>query len=202
MSMHYYAKIDGTGAIVGIQSSGAPIQGLDETWVPVDATVTAHTHYVRNGRVRRYKPGQAERRRAPPRAGFDWDATTFAWRDLRPLAQARADKLREINAAFEQAAAALTAGYPRTETLTWGIQQSEALAWLADSAAPTPYLDGLAAARGLPAAEMRTRTAAKVRAFMAASQELVGRRQALEAAVRAAETAAAVERVAWSSPRA
>jgi len=98
---------------------------------------------------------------------------------------ARERKLAEINAAFEQAAAALTAGYPESERLTWPVQQSEALAWAADSQAPTPYLDGLAAARDITPAEMRQLTLAQVQLFMASSQQIVGKRQRLRDAVQA-----------------
>jgi len=98
---------------------------------------------------------------------------------------ARQRKLAEINGAFEQAAAALTAGYPESERLTWPVQQAEVLAWAADNQVPTPYLDGLAAARGTTPAEMRQLTLNQVQAFMAASQQLVGKRQRLRDAVQA-----------------
>lgn len=99
--------------------------------------------------------------------------------DLKALQIAR------INSAFDRAAQALTAGYPEAERLTWPTQQAEALAWGANNAAPTPYLDGIAVARDIDPTEMRSLTLAQVRAFQAASQYLVGTRQRLRDAVSA-----------------
>lgn len=115
------------------------------------------------------------------------------------LEEAQTAQLAQINADFEAAAQALTAGYPQGERLTWPVQQSEALAWAADNNAPTPYLDGLAAARGITPAEMRQLTLDQVNAFMAASQQLVGTRQRLRDEINAAETVADVLLVVWPS---
>lgn len=115
------------------------------------------------------------------------------------LAEAQAAQLAQINRDFETAAQALTAGYPEAERLTWPIQQSEALAWATDNAAPTPYLDGLADARGITPAEMRALTLAQVQAFQQASQQLVGTRQRLRDEINAATTVADVRTVVWPS---
>ncbi|WP_368648949.1 hypothetical protein ABRY95_12270 [Castellaniella ginsengisoli] len=115
------------------------------------------------------------------------------------LEEAQAAQLVLINAGFEQAAKALTAGYPEAERLTWPIQQSEALAWAADNASPTPYLDGLAVARGITPEDMRALTLAQVQAFQAASQQLVGTRQRLRDEINAAATVADVRAVVWPS---
>jgi len=113
------------------------------------------------------------------------------------LEEAQAAQLVLINVSFETAAQALTAGYPEAERLTWPIQQAEALAWAADNAAATPYLDGLADARGITPAEMRALTLAQVQAFQAASQQLVGTRQRLRDEINAAETVEDVRAVVW-----
>lgn len=115
------------------------------------------------------------------------------------LEEVQAAQLAQINADFEAAAQALTAGYPEGERLTWPIQQAEALAWAADNNAPTPYLDGLADARGIAPAEMRTLTQAQVQAFQTASQQLVGTRQRLRDEILEAGTVAAVRAVVWPS---
>ena len=113
------------------------------------------------------------------------------------LADAQAQQIAVINAAFEVAAHALTAGYPATERLTWPVQQAEAQAWAANAAAPTPYLDGLAAARGITPEEMRQLTLDQVNLFLAASQHLVGTRQRLRDEINDAETVEAVRAVVW-----
>jgi len=111
--------------------------------------------------------------------------------------RAREAKLSQINAAFNEAASALTAGYPEAERMTWATQQAEALAWEANSAEPTPYLDGLAAAREIDPLEMRQKTLAQTQLFMAASQQLVGKRQRLRDLVYEAETPEDLEAIQW-----
>lgn len=106
-------------------------------------------------------------------------------------------KIVEINAAFTLAAQALTNGYPEAERLTWPVQQAEALAWDADSEAPTPYIDGLAAARGVTPEEMRQKTLEQTQLFMAASQQLVGTRQRLRDLVHDATTPEALDAINW-----
>ena len=133
----------------------------------------------------------------PPSMLHRWDWPSHTWVDLGTLPVLKAAKRAEIDKTFCDRAAHLTAGYPEPERLTWPVQQAEALAIIANPAAPTPYLDGLAAARNITPEDMRARTVAVVQAFMQASQVLVGTRQRLQAQIEAAESAAAVESVAW-----
>lgn len=112
----------------------------------------------------------------------------------------RSARLGVINAAFEQAAQALTAGYPAPEQLTWPTQQAEALAWAANNSAPTPYLDGIASARGITVESMRQKTLESVQQFMGASQYLVGVRQRLRDAIDAATDEAALSQIKWPTP--
>lgn len=110
---------------------------------------------------------------------------------------AKEAKLQKINAAFTTASAALTEGYPEAERMTWPTQQAEALAWATDSEAPTPYLDGLAAARGITPEEMRQKTLDQTRLFMQASQHLVGTRQRLRDMVFAARSLEELDVINW-----
>lgn len=105
------------------------------------------------------------------------------------LVIAKAAKVAQVNAMFEAAAARLTAEYPDPEKLTWPLQEREALAWQADNAAPTPYINALAAARGITRVDYLNRTLTKVGQFRAASAVLVGRRQRYEDEMKAAELA-------------
>lgn len=116
---------------------------------------------------------------------------------LVTLADAQRSAVARINAAFETAAAALTAGYPKTETLTWPDQQREAMAWQADNAAPTPYLDALALARGIDRATYIAKTVAKIALFKAGSAALVGKRQKLADQIQAATDATAADAIQW-----
>ena len=132
-----------------------------------------------------------------PQHVFDWP--THTWRDGTTLDERRAIQQRVVDQAFEDAAAALTGGYPASERMTWPTQQAEVLAWEAKPSAPTPYLDGIAAARGIPVAEMRSKTLEAVKSFLAASQALVGRRQALRDAIATATTQSAIQAVTWTA---
>ena len=115
------------------------------------------------------------------------------------LPKIKLQKLKEINEAFEESSRDLTASYPPTEKLTWPTQHSEAMAWYEDNSLPTPYLDGLARVRRIPAEALRNKTAEKVNLFLIASQALVGIRQRLEDRINLAQNMAAVEAIQWPS---
>ncbi len=155
---------------------------------------------VATGELKTMTDAQAAARRAFPSYPARWDMATMAWVDLRTTAEMRAAQLRAIDDGFSAAATALTAGYPAAEQLTWPTQQAEALAWAANPAAPTPFLDGVAAVRGITPDDMRQRTLGAVQAFMTASQVLVGRRQQLRDLADAAPDAPTLARIGWSMP--
>ncbi|TCS37497.1 hypothetical protein EDC30_104301 [Paucimonas lemoignei] len=102
------------------------------------------------------------------------------------LEQMRMQAIRSLNERCQAIADHLTASYPDFEKLTWEDQRREAVAWQADSAAPTPYIDGLAVLRGIDRVEYLTRTLAKITSFASAAQRLVGLRQKYEDQFRAA----------------
>jgi len=116
--------------------------------------------------------------------------------------QAKEAKLAQINSDFTAAAAALTLGYPEAERMTWATQQAEVMAWEADENAPTPYLDGLAAARGITPEEMRQKTLEQTQLFMQASQVLVGKRQRLRDLVYEAQSPEDLDAIQWEEPAA
>lgn len=93
------------------------------------------------------------------------------------------------NAQYDQSISALTLDYPAAEISTWERQRAEAVAWGADPAAATPWIDIAASARGLDRDEYLSRTLAKVTAFAGASAYLTGRRQGIDDQIRAATTA-------------
>lgn len=103
--------------------------------------------------------------------------------DLRPAA------IEKNNAAYEAAIGVMTCDYSTAEITTWERQRAEAVAWGADPAAPTPWIDIAATARGLDRDEYLARTLAKVNAFAVASAYLTGRRQGIDDQIRAATTA-------------
>lgn len=100
--------------------------------------------------------------------------------------------LERNNAAYEAAIAELTAGYPPSEIATWERQRAEALAWQADNAAATPWIDVAAAVRGIPRADYLSRTYAKAAQFAQASAYLTGLRQRFETEINESTDPSAV----------
>lgn len=104
------------------------------------------------------------------------------------LAQAKADKLAEINAECQRMLESLTPTYPERELTTFDKQEIEARAYAADATASTPLLSALAAGRGIELADLVQRVIAKADAFTIASGFIIGQRQALEDRLDAAPT--------------
>ncbi len=125
-----------------------------------------------------------------------WLHTTEPPAPPLPAVEAQASAPAAINAGCEQAIAAISADYPASEVLSWPKQEAEARACVADTGAPTPLLDALAAARSVGKAELAGRVIAKADAYAAYSGALIGRRQALEDALDALPADAAAEQIA------
>ncbi len=108
------------------------------------------------------------------------------------LADLKAAKLVNVNRNFQAMADYLTAGYPPAEKETWSDQKIEAMAWDANNAIATPYIDALAAYRGIDRDIYLAKTRDKVVAYSGAAQRLVGTRQKYADQVTAASNAAQV----------
>lgn len=111
------------------------------------------------------------------------------------LAELKVSALTSLNQQAQAIADQLTAGYPEFEKLTWEDQRREALAWDADNTAPTPYIDGLAAVRGIDRIDYLHRTVAKTKAFATAAQKLVGQRQMYEDRIKAVNSVEGLEAI-------
>lgn len=98
-------------------------------------------------------------------------------------------KLSEINGKYEVATSSLVSTYPDTELLTFDKQEKEAREWKADNSVETPFLDGLAKARGIDKAELVDRVIAKADAFETAVATLTGLRQKYKDQLALAKTA-------------
>ena len=115
-------------------------------------------------------------------------AAAEAAEEYNSLANTKARKLAEINAACDAALAALTASYPSSELLTFDKQEAEARALLADPEAVTPFLTPLAAARGMETEALARKVIAKADAFTTASGHVIGLRQKDEDRLKAAQS--------------
>lgn len=131
----------------------------------------------------------------PPRPSphHQWDSIAHQW-DLPPaaaaalLAEAKAAKLAQLNAAAQAHIdrAARLDQTPDFEVRTWALQAAEAKAWAADHNAPTPILDTIATARGVPAELLKQKALEKAQAFEQLTATVAGRRQAAEDRIHAA----------------
>lgn len=104
--------------------------------------------------------------------------------------------LGDINTAFEEAMLPIINGIPAIERESWKKQETEARAYVADSAAQTPLIDALAETRGVDKAELVSRIITKADLFATISGQLIGKRQALEDAVNALPETATPEDIA------
>lgn len=140
------------------------------------------------------------------RSGVEQDALgnwVFAWKVNQWTAEQisaffksdKAAKLATANAQCDTRINAMTASYPATELLTFGKQEMEARAFIADALAATPLLNALSSKRGVAKTELANRIIAKADAFAAYTGAVVGRRQALEDALAAAKTQADLDAI-------
>lgn len=113
------------------------------------------------------------------------------------LEQAKASKLIKINRACSLELNAVKSGYPNDEVQSWGKQETEARAYVADNTAPTPLLSALATARGVPLVLLAAKVIEKSDLFATVSGTAIGKRQHCEDLLALAETVADVEAVTW-----
>ena len=116
-----------------------------------------------------------------------------AW--VEDLDAKKAHKKREINAAADNALAALTDPYPQAEKLSWDKQEAEARGFLSDPAALVPLVSQIAAARGLDITALCLLIVANADNFVTVSGLVFGKRQALSEQLEAAQTVADVDAI-------
>lgn len=105
--------------------------------------------------------------------------------EYNPWPAEKAAKFAEIDADFEAAVSALTAGWPQHEIQTWSKQESEAREFTLNNATPTPMLATIAATRGLTVSELAQRVIRDADAFTNASAYYVGLRHKARQRVQA-----------------
>lgn len=101
--------------------------------------------------------------------------------ELLTLDEAKAAKLKEINAACDAALNSIVAMYPDMEVHTFERQEREARAWLAGApVSEVAHIKAISSERGLELNDLARKIIAKADAFAALSGKLIGHRQALE----------------------
>lgn len=115
---------------------------------------------------------------------FEFDSNyTYKIESNEVVKTERNDKsylLNKVNADFETAISSLTSSIPTSEISTWTKQESEARAYLLDSTASTPLIDGICLARGVDKSYLVDKIIEKVDAYTAIVGMLTGARQKLE----------------------
>jgi hypothetical protein len=134
---------------------------------------------------------------APP-VGGDYLWAGGQWVRQRPLAEAKATKLSVINAEYEAAAESARQQTPSSEVETWSRQEAEARAWVVDGAVATPFVDGIADARGVGRVDLLHKIIARSDAYALLIASLTGQRQGYEDALKRADTTAEVEAIVVS----
>lgn len=103
----------------------------------------------------------------------------------------------QINNAYRESLRDILDDYPDVERESWGKQEAEARAMLADDTATTPYLDTLAAERETTREDMAQRIVKKADAWAQLSASATGKRHRLMAQVEAAESADDLDSIEW-----
>jgi hypothetical protein len=111
--------------------------------------------------------------------------------DVNNLAGAKGFKLKQIRDRFNAIIAGIKADAAPYELETWDIQRAEYMAFLANAEAPTPYVEGLATARGISKAELMAKIGSKITGLATVQ----GTQHSLEKAVEAAATLAEVNAI-------
>lgn len=126
-----------------------------------------------------------------------------AWRDgewiqdEKMLNVLKEEKLKQLSIAAQVYVDSATGGdkLPEFEMQTWAIQAAEAKAWQLDKNVPTPVLDGIATARGIPTDTLKATALRKTLAYEQLAAHVAGQRQALQSKIEAAKTQAALDKI-------
>ena len=116
------------------------------------------------------------------------------------------EKLKQLNIAAQNYIDRATGvdKLPEFEIQTWATQAAEAKAWQLDRNAPTPVLDSIATARGIPADTLKAAALRKTLAYEQLAAHVAGQRQALQSKIEAAKKQSDLDKIeiAFSLPEA
>lgn len=139
-----------------------------------------------------------------PSAAHDWVKGKWVLNQAKAaelaaaeLETAKRTKLLTLNSAAQSYIDRVSGAdiLPAYEVQSWALQGLEAKAWAADNAAATPILDGIAAARGIPADVLKAAALRKTLAYESLCAHIAGQRQAFETRINRAADEAALEAV-------
>lgn len=115
------------------------------------------------------------------------------------LSELKLAKKAEVTLAFNATMSQIVGDTPAHEISSWGKQEAEARAFAnaATSLNPTPLIDSLASARGIPKTLLARKIIQKADLFSSYSGQLIGKRQGLEDAIDAATSKTALAAITW-----
>ena len=172
-----------------IDDVSASVTGGGDVWLDGDQIkcsgaqpTPAHSFDRKTGKWVLDKNKQAELDAQANQAAFD---------------KAKTDKAAEINNKAQSYIDHATGAdqLAAFEVQSWSIQGAEAKAWKADPSAPTPTLDTIANARGLPLDALRAGAYKKTMLYEGLVAAVTGQRQKYNDLLRAAKTAEAVNAI-------
>lgn len=111
------------------------------------------------------------------------------------ISSLRASKLHSASQRCDSAMAELEKDYPQSEIKSWAKQEAEALSITNQTGSPTPLLAVIAAERGIALGDLADKVLAKAAVFASAAGQIIGQRQAVEAAIMAATTVTELEAI-------
>lgn len=117
-----------------------------------------------------------------------WGANVWVTDEDAQLEGARQEKLTELREIADHILSDATSEYPAMEQASWSKQEAQAKAYLRGSDEPTILLDGIAAQRGVTKLELAGKVMQKVDDFEFLAGLVVGKRQAIEDQLLAANT--------------
>lgn len=108
-------------------------------------------------------------------------------------------KKTEITQSFNASMSQVVGDTSSYEISSWGKQEAEARSFAnaATTLNPTPLIDNLASARGIPKALLASKIIQKADLYSSYSGQLIGKRQGLEDAIDAATSKAGVAAISW-----
>lgn len=166
-----------------------------ETWAKVNSFsyVTVHKAFNNVGKLEYSTPAGLVKMSSEQPAPYYKASEDGTW--LPDVSKGKELKLYEVNSGYDSAVSDYMKTYPEAELLTFDKQEKEAREWTEDNSTSTPFLDGLAKARGIDKANLVSRVIKKAEAFQTAISTLTGIRQKYEDEIDAATTAEEIEAI-------
>ena len=126
-----------------------------------------------------------------PESMSEWDGNDW----IINFEQIKVNKLQEIKAWANTQLKPIREQYPDVERESWQDQKTEAAAFIADSSADTPWLDGISTQSDIDKTTLATRVLEKARDYAKDSSPVIGDTKRMRDLLKAAKTHEDVEAI-------